>query len=371
MKTILFIFGTRPEGIKLAPLIHLFSQDRHFEVVTCLSSQHREMLLQVVNFFNIQIDIDLQVMIENQSLDYITSQTIHRLKDIYEKIKPDLTIVQGDATTALSGAISSFYHKVPVGHIEAGLRTFDKLLPYPEEINRRLITQIAEFHFAPTPKAVENLKSEKVSKDKIFLVGNTAIDSQLFTLRFVEQNEDYYLKKFKNIDFSKKIILVTCHRRENFGDPFESICNALIELANKHQEVEFIFPVHLNPNIRKVAFSILQSPRIHLLEPLDYPTLLFMMKHSYFILTDSGGIQEEAPTLGKPVLVLRNKTERTESVELGISRIVGTDKLNIISWVEKLLLDFKAYIEMAKICFPYGDGTASQKIYEIIKDLEI
>ncbi|MCX7909415.1 MAG: UDP-N-acetylglucosamine 2-epimerase (non-hydrolyzing) [Ignavibacteria bacterium] len=371
MKTILIIFGTRPEGIKLAPLINKLRESNDFKVITCLTSQHREMLVQVVNFFNLKIDIDLKIMTKNQSLDYITKQIIFKLEKVFDSISPDLTIVQGDATTSFSGALSSFYHKVPVAHIEAGLRTHDKYFPYPEEINRCLITRIAEYHFAPTKKAFENLKQESIPEENIFLVGNTAIDSQLFVVDIVNKNENKYFRNFKEIDFSKKIILVTCHRRENFGKPFESICEALVQISENFNDIEIVFPVHLNPNIREYAFSKLKSPKIHLFNPLDYPSLLFIMKHSYFILSDSGGIQEEAPTFGKPVLVLRNKTERIESVELGISKIVGTDKTKIIEWAEKLLTDEKIYKDMAKICFPYGNGTTSEKIFKILKSILI
>lgn len=370
MKKILFIFGTRPEGIKLAPLIDIFSKDNNFKIVTCVTSQHREMLAQVVQYFQIKVDIDLQIMVENQSLDYVTSKTLTELENVYESTKPNLTIVQGDATTSFAGALASFYHKVPIAHIEAGLRTFDKNFPYPEEINRCLITQIADYHFAPTQIAVDNLINEHVPNERIFLVGNTTIDSQIQTLKFVESNEKIFFQKFSEIDFEKKIILVTCHRRENFGEPFEEVCDAINELVSNFSEIEIIFPVHYNPNIRKTAYSKLKSRKIHLVEPLDYPDLLFIMKQSYLIISDSGGIQEEAPTLGKPVLVLREKTERIESINLGISKIVGTNKDKILFWVEKLLNDEKTYKEMAKVCFPYGDGTASTKIYNIIKSLE-
>ncbi len=369
MKSVLLIFGTRPEGIKLASLINKLKQRDDLRTITCITSQHKRLLHQVVEYFKIPIDYNLDVMIENQTLDYITQMTIAKLERIFDDVHPDLTVVQGDATSSLVGAISSFYHKVPVAHIEAGLRTNDKNYPFPEEINRRLITQIANFHFAPTKKSVENLLSEHIPKEQIFLVGNTTIDAQLSTLKYLSEKEDFYNSMFKNINFEKKILLVTCHRRENFGKPFEEICNTLMHLAKKFNDIEIVFPVHLNPNIRKVAFSLLKSSKIHLLEPLDYPALLFLMKKSYLILTDSGGLQEEAPTLGKPVLVLREKTERVESVELGISKVVGTKRENIINWTEKLLLEQESYEQMAKVCFPYGDGTASDKIYNKILEL--
>ncbi|MGC8748111.1 MAG: non-hydrolyzing UDP-N-acetylglucosamine 2-epimerase [Candidatus Kapaibacteriota bacterium] len=371
MKKILFIFGTRPEGIKLATLIKRFKEDCEFEINTCITSQHRQMLMQVVDYFNLPIDFDLNIMINDQSLDYITSQTFSKLESVFINVKPNLTIVQGDATTSFVGALASFYHKVPVAHIEAGLRTFDKKLPYPEELNRCLITQIADFHFAPTNKAVENLKFEHISPEKIFLVGNTTIDAQLLTLDYVQQNENTLFAKFKQVDFNKKIILVTCHRRENFGKPLIEICNAIKDIALNFNEIQIVFPVHLNPNVRKTVFSILKAPNIHLVDPLDYPEILFIMQRSFLILSDSGGIQEEAPTFGKPVLVLREKTERIESLELGISIVVGSDRNKITYWVEKLFNDQQTYNQMAKKCFPYGDGTASEKIYEIIKKLDI
>ncbi|MEJ5285777.1 MAG: UDP-N-acetylglucosamine 2-epimerase [Candidatus Kapaibacterium sp.] len=367
-KKILFIFGTRPEGIKLATLIKKFKEDKDFEAITCITSQHREMLMQVVEYFNLPIDFDLQVMIENQTLDYITSRTVEKLEGVFAKVKPDLVIVQGDATTSFIGALSSFYHKVPVAHIEAGLRTFDKNFPYPEELNRCLITQISDLHFAPTKNAVNNLKLEHIPDERIFLVGNTTIDAQLHTIGYVENNIEIFKDKFKFIDFNKKVILVTCHRRENFGQPFIEICNALSEIAQKFKEIEIVFPVHLNPNIRQIAFTILKAPNIFLLDPLDYPSMLYLMKNSYLIVSDSGGIQEEAPTFGKPVIVLREKTERIESIKLGISVIVGANKDKIIHWIEQLLTDSEQYSKMSKICFPYGDGTASEKIYQNIKE---
>lgn len=369
MKTVLFIFGTRPEGIKLATLINKLKARDDIQTIACITSQHKKLLYQVVDYFRIPIDYNLDVMVENQTLDYITYMTIAKLEKVFNDVRPNLTVVQGDATTSLVGALSSFYHKVPVAHIEAGLRTYDTNYPYPEELNRRLITQIANFHFAPTQNAVKNLISEHIPEKQIFLVGNTTIDAQLSTLEYLSDKEDFYNSMFNNINFEKKILLVTCHRRENFGKPFEEICNALMHLVEKFDDIEIVFPVHLNPNIRKVAFTFLKSSKIHLLEPLDYPALLFLMKKSYLILTDSGGLQEEAPTLGKPVLVLREKTERIESIELGISKVVGTKKENITKWTEKLLTTPKYYEQMSKVYFPYGDGTASEKIYKKIIEL--
>jgi UDP-N-acetylglucosamine 2-epimerase (non-hydrolysing) len=369
MKTILFVFGTRPEGIKLAPLINKFKADNEFKVVTCVTSQHKQMLMQVIEHFNLAIDFDLQIMMENQTLDYILSKTVASLENVFEQVKPDLTIVQGDATSSLAGAISSFHHKIPIAHIEAGLRTFDKYFPYPEEINRCLISHLADYHFAPTTNAANNLRNENIPSKNIFVVGNTTIDSQLLALEFVKRNEELVYKKLSQIDFTKKLILVTCHRRENFGEPLIQICNALNEIVKLHSDVLIVFPVHLNPNIRNVAYSLLQSPKIILLEPLDYPSLQFLMLKSLIILSDSGGIQEEAPTLGKPVLVLREKTERVESVNLGISKVVGTKKENILHWVNLLLTNDEIYKEMARKCFPYGDGKSSERIYQTIKKL--
>lgn len=366
MKKLLFIFGTRPEGIKLAPLIHRFQIDFDFTPIVCITSQHQGLLKQVLNFFKIKVNYDLNIMMQNQSLNYITSKTILELENIFKIEKPDLTFVQGDTTSCLSGALASFYAKVPVAHIEAGLRTYDKYFPFPEEINRQITTLLTDLHFAPTKRAVQNLLKEEINPENIYLVGNTGIDAQNYALKQIEQFETDFFKRFSKIDFSKKLILFTCHRRENFGKPLKNIFEAILEITSSFNDVEIIYPVHPNTNITSLAYSMLKNSRIHLLEPLDYPELLFIMKNSYFILTDSGGIQEEAPSLGKPLLILRKKTERHESIECGVAKIVGSNKKTIIESVSELLSNEGTYKKMSKIVFPYGDGNASDKIHEII-----
>ncbi len=366
MKKILFIFGTRPEGIKLATLIHRFRNDMNFTPIVCITSQHQGLLMQVLNFFKIYPNYDLNIMMQNQSLNYVTSKTVLELENIYKIEKPDITFVQGDTNSCFAGALASFYAKVPVAHIEAGLRTFDKYFPFPEEINRQITTLLSDLHFAPTKMAVQNLIQENINPDKIFLVGNTGIDAQKYALKQIEQFEPNYFSRFSAIDFSKKIILLTCHRRENFGEPLKNIFEGILEITSSFNEVEIIYPVHPNPNISSLAYSMLKNSRIHLLEPLDYSELLFIMKNSYLIMTDSGGIQEEAPSLGKPVLILREKTERQESIDCGVAKIVGSNKKTIIESVADLLSNKKSYKKMSKIVFPYGEGNASEKIYEII-----
>ena len=365
---ILFIFGTRPEAIKLAPLIKEFQVSSSFKVKICTTAQHREMLSQVLNFFNINPDYDLNLMKHNQSLFDITIGALKALERIIDLEEPDLIFVQGDTTTAFTGALAGFYKKIKVAHVEAGLRSFNKYSPFPEEINRVLIGHLADYHFAPTEKAKKNLESEGINKN-IWVVGNTVIDALLLGLEIIKEKEAYYefYKIFDFIDFSKKIILVTGHRRESFGEPFRNICYALKEIAYSFPDVEIVYPVHLNPNVRKPVNEILKGhPRIHLLEPLEYPHLIWLMSKSYLILTDSGGIQEEAPSLGKPVLVMRDVTERIEGVEAGSAKLVGTDKNKIVQEVSKLLKFPDEYQKMANVVNPYGDGKASKRIVDII-----
>jgi len=365
----LFIFGTRPEAIKLAPLIKEFEKN-NLDFKVCITAQHREMLDQVINFFDIKVDYDLDIMKQNQSLFELTANLIKRLEEVLNDYNPTLTIVQGDTTTAFVGALSSFYKKIKIAHIEAGLRSFEKYSPFPEEINRSLIGKLADFHFAPTSKTKENLLKEGI-KNNVYVVGNTVIDALFLTLRLIkERGEDKYYEKYDFIDFSKKIILLTSHRRENWGKPLENICKAVLEIANTFKDIEIVFPVHLNPNVRNIVFKYLNGKNnIHLIEPLKYPDLVWLMSKSYLILTDSGGIQEEAPSLGKPVLVLRNVTERTEIIEAGCGKLVGTNKESIVKNVIKLLTDKNEYQKMSKAINPYGDGTTSKKIVRILKDI--
>ena len=375
MKKILFIYGTRPEAVKMAPLINEFrNHPEEFKVEICLTGQHREMLDQVNNFFNIKGDYDLSIMSHNQTLFDVTSKALLGIGRVLDKSKPDLVFVQGDTTSVFAGALASYYKQIKVAHLEAGLRSNDKYSPYPEEINRTLTGQIADFHFAPTTKAEESLINENI-KNNIFVVGNTVIDALFLGLDIISQDENenisYFnivVPDFKNLyksilDNSKKMILVTGHRRESFGQPFENMCNAMLDIVNKHKDVDLIYPVHLNPNVQKIVKSLLHDhPRIHLIEPLDYPYLIWLEKLSYLILTDSGGIQEEGPSLGKPVLVMRDVTERMEGVEAGTAKLVGTSREKIFREADLLLSSVDEYSKMAQAVNPYGDGTTSKKL---------
>jgi len=365
----MFIFGTRPEAIKLAPIIKKFGEyNNHINIKICITAQHREMLDQVLNFFQINPDYDLNLMKINQSLFDVTSDILKNLEPVLKKEKPDMVFIQGDTTTALVGALASFYMKIPVAHVEAGLRSHNKYSPFPEEINRVLVGHLADYHFAPTEKAKENLYNENI-KENVWVVGNTVIDALYLGLDIIKKHEETkYYNYFHFIDFSKKIILVTGHRRESFGKPFENICYALKELVREYKDIEIVYPVHLNPNIREPVNRILKGEeRIHLIEPLEYQYLIWLMDKSYLILTDSGGIQEEAPSLGKPVLVMRDVTERLEGIKAGTAKLVGTKKEVIIKAVSKLIEDFDLYTAMSKIKNPYGDGKASNRILNIIK----
>lgn len=368
MKKILFLFGTRPEAIKMAPLIKSFSNDPNYQVKVGVTAQHREMLDQVLIFFKINVDYDLNIMKPNQSLHELTSNLILKItEEILNKEDFDYVVVQGDTTTVLASALASFYKKIKVIHIEAGLRSHDIYSPFPEEMNRILTSKIATFHFCPTQVSAENLIKENINQN-VFVVGNTVIDALLLGLEEIKKSPENTISlKYKNIDFSKKIILVTCHRRENFGTPFEEICDALIEVADTFKnEIEIVYPVHLNPNIKEIAYSKLKRENIKLISPLDYPDLIWMMSVSNIILTDSGGIQEEAPSLGKPVLVLRDVTERMEGVNGGTAVLVGSKKQKIVFETSKLLTDNLYYSKISKAINPYGDGTTSEQIKAIL-----
>ena len=368
MKKILFLFGTRPEAIKMAPLVKTFILDSNFTVKVGVTAQHREMLDQVLDFFKIDIDYDLNIMKPNQSLHELTSSLILKItEDILNKEDFDYVFVQGDTTTVLAGALASFYKKIKVIHIEAGLRSHDIYSPFPEEMNRILTSKIAHIHFCPTQTAADNLDREDL-KNNVFVVGNTVIDALLLGLDEIKNSsESNLINKYSNIDFNKKIILVTCHRRENFGKPFEEICDALLEISDSYKEtIQIVYPVHLNPNIMKIAHEKLTRENIKLISPLDYPDLIWMMNRSNIILTDSGGIQEEAPSLGKPVLVLRDITERMEGVDAGTAILVGSNKEKIVAETSMLLTDDSYYSKISKAINPYGDGTTSEKIKKII-----
>lgn len=361
---LLFILGTRPDAIKLAPVIKEAKRHKKIKTYVCLTAQHRHLLDQVINFFNIKSDFDLNLMKPDQNLYDITSEAIKKLSVIIKKVNPDWIIVQGDTTTTFVGALCAFYNKTKVAHIEAGLRTKEKYSPFPEEINRVLTTQLADIHFAPTKKAEKSLLKEGIAKNKIVITGNTGIDSLFLALNKMKNIPETKIKNiFRNIDFSKKIMLVTGHRRESFGEPFKEICLALKQIAINFPEIEIVYPVHLNPNVRKPVFRILSKiPNIHLIEPLDYPYFVWLMKKSYIILTDSGGVQEEAPSLKKPVIVMRKVSERMEGVELGIAKLIGTKKSAIINYVSSLMKNSQLYSKMIARKNPYGDGKASQRI---------
>ena len=364
-KKILILFGTRPEAIKLAPVIkELEKEKRKFKVEVCITGQHRHMLDQVLETFRIKPDFDLQIMRKDQTLFDINVRILRGLENLLEKRKPDLIIVQGDTTTAFVSALAAYYTKRKIGHVEAGLRTADKFSPFPEEMNRRLISHLADFHFAPTAQAKSNLLKEGVNPKNIIVAGNTVIDALYLALKMNPKMDLPILRKVKS---KYRIILVTAHRRESFGKPFRSICHALKAIAQRNPNLEIIYPVHPNPNIRIPAHHILGSmERIHLIAPLDYLPFIHLMKKSYLILTDSGGIQEEAPALGKPVLVLRPKTERPEAIQAGTARLVGIDKEKIINETEKLLNSNYEYQKMARVKNPFGDGKASQRIQKFL-----
>lgn len=359
----LFVFGTRPEAIKMAPLIQVFKAHALFECKICVTGQHREMLDQVLDFFEIQPDYDLDLMKPDQTLFDITARALQSLKKVIDDCEPDVIFVQGDTTSAFVGALAGYYKQIKVAHIEAGLRSGNLHSPFPEEGNRLLVSRLTKFHFAPTFKAVQNLYGEGLVDD-IHCVGNTVIDALFLGLQLINRRGDQeFYQHFHTVDFTKKIILVTAHRRESFGKPFEELCRAIRDLAVRFPEVEFIYPVHLNPNVRQVVSQILSGiSNIHLIEPLSYPYLIWLMNKSTIVLTDSGGIQEEAPSLGKPVLVMREVTERTEGVEAGTAKLVSTNYGRITQQTSLLLTNKKAYEQMAAAANPYGDGTASQQI---------
>ena len=373
-KKISIIFGTRPEAIKLAPVILELKKYKEFEVNVCVTAQHREMLDQVLEVFDIKPEVDLNIMKINQTLSGLTSQAIKLLDKYLSEYKPDIILVQGDTTTVFAASLVAFYHKIKIGHVEAGLRTWNKFSPYPEEINRVLTTRLADLHFAPTQLSKENLLRENVSEEKIFITGNTVIDALLIAKKKIMKRKTLIpgLPDYLQNGTARNIILITGHRRENFGEGFENICNAIAKLANDFKDYEFIYPVHLNPNVQKPVFGILSGYKnIHLIKPLDYLPFVSVMDKSKIILTDSGGVQEEAPSLGKPVLVMRENSERPEGVEAGTVKIVGTSKETIISETAKLINDADEYAKMATAINPYGDGRAAKRIKEIlIKDIK-
>lgn len=358
------VFGTRPEAIKMCPLVNEFKSRNNFDVTTIVTAQHREMLDQVLELFKVVPDYDLNIMKPNQNLWSLTSDILLQTKDIFENEQFDIVLVHGDTTTAFAASLSAFYARIPIGHVEAGLRTYDRNYPFPEEINRVICDSLTSMYFAPTLLSVENLKKyPEVNIENIYKTGNTVIDALLYTV----SNSSKKLDFISNLD-DKKIILMTAHRRENFGKPLEDICKAVQEIVAGRDDVEFIYPVHPNPNVRKTVNSYLaNTPHVQLIDPLEYEDFSLLMKKSYLILTDSGGVQEEAPALGVPVLVLRNETERPEAIEAGCVKLVGTNKQTIVSTINELLSNTDSYYKMAKSANPYGDGTACVQIADAIE----
>jgi len=372
MKKALFIFGTRPEAIKMAPVVkELQKRPDAFDCRVCVTAQHREMLDQVLRFFQIAPDYDLNLMRPGQTLFDITSDGLKGLKIVFDDWPPELVFVQGDTTTALIGALAAFYQNAKVAHIEAGLRSGKKYSPYPEEVNRTLVGHLSDYHFAPTPKARENLFREGILEN-VHVVGNSVVDALFLGIGIIEQQGDEaYRKLFSFLDNDRKIILVTGHRRESFGKPFEDVCAAILEIAATHGDFQVVYPVHLNPHVFNPVNRLLGGMvNVHLISPLDYPHFLWLLNKSYLVLTDSGGIQEEAPSLGKPVLVMRDVTERTEGVEAGTAILVGTDRKKIVDSVCTLLADPKKYQKMSRAHNPYGDGLTSGRIVAALKQCQ-
>lgn len=363
---ILSVFGTRPEAIKMCPLVLEMKKHKEIDCKVCLTGQHREMLRQVMEAFEIQEDYNLDIMRERQTLTTITTSVLEKMDPVLREAKPDIVLVHGDTTTSFAAALAAFYQQIPVGHVEAGLRTGNIYSPFPEEMNRLLTGRIATYHFAPTKRNMENLVKENISKN-IFITGNTVIDAFKTTVK-----NDY---KFNNpilqeMDYAKhRIILVTAHRRENLGEPLKHICQAIRRLTEKFSDVKVIYPVHLNPVVRETAYQILSNnPQVELLEPLDVLDMHNLIARSFMVMTDSGGLQEEAPSFGKPVLVMRTETERPEAVEAGTVKVVGVDENDIFDMASELLSDTGKYAEMARAVNPYGDGHASERIVEILVD---
>ena len=397
MHKILIVFGTRPEAIKLAPIIkQLKVKTKKFKLVVCVTAQHREMLDQVLNLFEIEPDYDLNIMTDNQDLFDVTIKGLKRLEDVLKREKPDIILIQGDTTTSFVASLAAFYLRIPVGHIEAGLRTYNKYSPFPEEKNRHLLSVLADFHFAPTEWAKNNLLKENVPEDRIWVTGNTVIDVLMEVVskqkeagrgqywnRYFKEKWNLTLTTNSNTDTDTdtdkyKLILVTGHRRESFGEGFKNICLALKEIAKNNSNVTIVYPVHFNPNVRRSVHEILgnnpmnsansRNPtNVYLIDPLDYDPFIYLMTKCYLILTDSGGIQEEAPALGKPVLVMRRETERPEGVEAGAVKVVGTDTQDIIRNAQALLYNKDEYNRMSKVINPYGDGKAAERIVELLE----
>ena len=367
-KRLFFCFGTRPEAIKLAPVVKELIKRDQFETKVCVTAQHRQMLDQVLKLFEIKPDYDLNLMSPNQSLEHLTGIIIEKVAEVLAKEKPNCVIVQGDTTTTFATALAAFYQHIPVAHVEAGLRTYNIYSPFPEEMNRRLTSSLVKWHFAPTLRAEQSLLKENMPAENIYMVGNTVIDALLMIMEKMHASEEDIKKEFPvNID-GREIILVTGHRRESFGEGFQNICLALKEISEIYPDTEIIYPVHLNPNVQTPVNTILTGKKnIHLIAPQDYLTFTWLLNNCKLVLTDSGGIQEEAPALGKPVLVMRETTERPEAVEGGVAKLVGTDKDKIVTEVSRLLDDEAEYQKMANALNPFGDGKSSARIADILE----
>lgn len=382
MKKIMLVFGTRPEAIKMCPLVKEFQKNSNdFQTIVCVTGQHREMLDQVLNIFQVTPDYDLNIMKQGQDLYDVTSRVLLGMRDVLREVKPDVVLVHGDTTTSTAAALAAFYQQIPVGHVEAGLRTHNLYSPWPEEMNRQVTGRIAEYHFSPTPLSEKNLVEEKVS-GKIFVTGNTVIDALYMVVDKMKSNSDLGEEQktillnagydVNRLNDGRKLVLITGHRRENFGDGFISMCTAIKDLADKYPEVDFVYPMHLNPNVRKPIHTVFGENlnlggNMFFIEPLEYLAFVYLMEKSTIVLTDSGGIQEEAPGLGKPVLVMRDTTERPEALTSGTVHLVGTVYDKIVSEVSTLLDDSAAYEKMSKAVNPYGDGLASRRIVDILR----
>jgi UDP-N-acetylglucosamine 2-epimerase (non-hydrolysing) len=369
MKKVLFVLGTRPEAIKLAPLINYFKLKASFDIKVCNTAQHREMLDEVFNFFSIDPDYDLNIMTHAQSLPEVLSKSLTGIGKVLEEYQPDIVFVQGDTTTAFSGALAAFYKKIKVAHVEAGLRSGDKFSPFPEEINRVFISKITDYHFAPTKTAYDQLQKEGINKN-VWNVGNTVIDALLQGCDIIKTKEVNFKNHFSFLDKDKRTILLTCHRRENFGRPLKEICAIVKKIIDTYKDVQVVYPVHPNPNVKQVVYEELSSlERVHLIEPLSYPYLIYLMQTAYLIITDSGGIQEEAPSLGKPVVVIRETTERMEGVQAGTAILGGNNYASIWKAVTGIMDDPNVYNAMSGAVNPYGDGKTAERIYSIIEGL--
>lgn len=386
MKRIMLVFGTRPEAIKMAPLVKEFQKNtKDFRTIVCVTGQHREMLDQVLSIFEIKPDYDLNIMKQGQDLYDVTARVLTGMRDVLKEANPDIVLVHGDTTTSTAAALAAFYQQIPVGHVEAGLRTHNIYSPWPEEMNRQLTGRIATYHFAPTPLSKQNLLMENVAEDRITVTGNTVIDALYMVVDKIKQDKEldamlerslrdagYDVARLKD---GKALVLITGHRRENFGDGFISMCRAIKALTEKYPEVDFVYPMHLNPNVRRPIHEVFGEDlsgltNMFFIEPLEYLSFVYLMEKSTLVLTDSGGIQEEAPGLGKPVLVMRDTTERPEALEAGTVKLVGTDYGRIVSEVSALLDDSAYYDRMSKAVNPYGDGLACKRIVDVLHSVE-